>query len=221
MFKYFDTKTMKLKGKHAYALKPEPTDYERGLYFLSNIVFHIVTSFFFYLRIENHLSASGKVIGSSLSGLEEIQRRVCYRALRSDIILNLSKLADSRKDAWNFERLLKSWTKVSNNEAETQRIKQEIENFRGEMKPFMDYRHKQLAHCSKSNKPTQIDIFISLDKPVKLAVQVMDSFVEGKIPYNLSLDESGAALDLRHELNLLTSIEIFMPLVNNSTRKDW
>jgi hypothetical protein len=162
------------------------TDYDLGLYYVSDTVRVLLETSYYAVR---NLS---RQIPSEEFEIKKENLEVIFinRVLKTYLDVNLAKLVDNRKDVWSFPQLLKAiktfgWPDVNE-------IEQEIKAFAIDIRHITKARHERHAHTSRENKPNVIHAPMKLDKyinVIKKAVDLTDRFVDGTIPYILYLDE--------------------------------
>jgi hypothetical protein len=178
-------------GKSVFLVRSSPTKYQKALYFVARTVRSALINAFFYHRVDDQLG-SGK-----LNGVDYEQARFSSYALFDAVAVDISKLLEKRKDAWNLQQLASEWKK---HEKDPNKHR-EVTKRRGELESNYEwlskYRHEKVAHQGKRIEMTMLTALPPRIRGLDKVVEILDLFVDGEVPYTLYLHENGVEINLR------------------------
>jgi len=185
-----------IDGRLAMVHRSDNRPYAEGLHFLARIVQETMCLAYFYRRLE------GQLAGGTLHGVECEQARWSQIACFKAIVVNVAKLLEDRKDTWNLVQLHKEWSKYVPDRKVHHQTMTAIHTLRKKLAWVQGRRHEREAHQTKADQLTLLTALPPSMDFVKEVAEVMDLFVEGKIPYQLYLHESGEEIDLRAQFGI-------------------
>lgn len=127
---------------------------------------------------------------------------IAVDCLQDSVILGLSRLADSRTDAWSFRQLIKD-PEVRKAIADTASLEELLAKYEIAVKPVKQHqRHERIAHLAKNPQGTPSVYTKELEVLTRQAVQVLDRALGEKQEYVLRVGSKEAPINLRDELQM-------------------
>lgn len=192
--RFYNTATRKKKGKWAYVMGTGDSKYDIGLYYLSRMMFELLTAYYY-----SCLNAS-RLVPEEVYEIksENAEPRFLEKVLSVFISVTLSKLIEHKRDTWNFDQLLKETKSL--NWADYREIEQAVTEFEKKIRYIKNNRDERFAHTSKTNRPNVLHFMPDSDGFIIEAMKTLDMFVEDMIPYEMTDSESNE-VNLRAFIN--------------------
>src|SRR5258706_11416298 len=174
------------------------TAYDLGLFYVSKTVKELLETYYY---AKKNIS---KRIPQEIYEIKDENYEVYFinRVFSVYIDVGLAKLIDKTKKTWSLYNLLKVVEKY--NWPDEMQIKNEVGVFATDIKYIQKTRHERHAHVSQKNKPNLFYTNAGLEETyrnkVKKAMELVDNFVDGEIPYLIRYNESKEH-DLREGIN--------------------
>ena len=174
-------------------LGANPTDYERGLVLIAQEIKSMIRYQYYISRLmaKAPLRVNIKRVADNI---EEWQLLETMYVFSISTAIGVRKLIESNQDSWNFAKLFKIIKKHINTKKVVE-IEEKLEDFSNRWAEFKQYGNTRGAHIGSGESPTSLPLIVNLEHVLLDAVNLLDEFVEGKIPYTIDLKEK--TIDLR------------------------
>jgi hypothetical protein len=162
------------------------TDYDLGLFYMSGVVRELLQTYY-YAKINLSKTVPQEIYEIKR---ENYEFSFIHRIFCAHLDINLYKLIDTNKKAWSFIKLQRVTREF--NWGDKDEIENAIHSFSSKLKEHKLARHQRHAHISQQNKPNVIHVSARLERYqiiIREAMELLDRFVDGKIPYSLYYSE--------------------------------
>ena len=159
------------------------SEYEAGLYSLGQEVRGMLRRHLYISRLMMKLPISPK-LNELPTDFDYIQRLELVALLTEANGLSMRKLIENNRNSWNF---LKLFDQIKNriNTRKVEELEGKINEFRERWAEYKIFGDRVAAHLSKSIEPLAKLILVNLEHSVLHAMNLLDEFVEGEIPYKI------------------------------------
>jgi hypothetical protein len=183
---FYNIGKRKKLGEWAMVHTTGSTDYDLGLFYISKVVDELLQTYY-YAKI--NLS---KMVPQEVHEIkkENYEFSFIHRVFCAHLDINLYKLIDTNKKAWSFLKLQGITREFD--WGDKVEIGNAINAFSNKLKEHRLARHERHAHISQQNKPNVIHVSARLGRyqiVIREAMELLDRFVDGKIPYSLYYSE--------------------------------